>query len=643
VIFLWIITMDHLQTEARNPASTDLDQLAPLQLVQLMNAEDAKIIPAVASQAAEIAKAIETIATRLECGGRLIYAGAGTSGRLGVLDAAECPPTFNSPPEQVVGLIAGGTAALTRAVEGAEDHPEFAERDLEQIGLCDKDVLVGIATSGRTPYVLGAVEYARRKGAFAVGLACNADADLIGHVDLAITPVVGPEILSGSTRLKAGTATKLVLNMLTTGAMVRLGKTFGNLMVDVRVTNEKLALRVNRIMRQLTGLGKSEADVLLRQCDGELKTALVCCLANFAPEEARARLQTAGGRVRKVVEQNSSEVDAQRSRPWPAGPRNVEHADIVLGIDGGGTRTVALLARVEAGKGTKKTFLGRGVAGPSNMQAVGAEKALEALELATVKAFGNASLTPGRVASACLGLAGAGRPKDQAFIHAWAERVGLAAKVEVTSDARLLLATGTPQGWGVAVIAGTGSMVLAEDREGHTARAGGWGYLLGDEGSSYALALAGVRAVTRAADGCGGPTLLSKSILQALKLKEPQGLIPAVYHSDLDRVALANLAPLVLAAADQGDAVAASIIKIQAAQLATGVIAVVKKLGLNQVGLPLALAGGVFEGSANYRQRFLEEVAASGIEASPVAVVYEPAEGAVRLALSGPVVSETRS
>ena len=205
-----------------------------------MNAEDAKVIPAVASQFAAIAQAIEVIASRLGAGGRLMYAGAGTSGRLGVLDAAECPPTFNSPPEQVVGVIAGGQAALTRAVEGAEDHSEFAERDLEKLGLSSKDVLVGIATSGRTPYVLGAIAYARRQGAFAIGLTCNADAELIAHVDLAITPVVGPEILSGSTRLKAGTATKLVLNMLTTGAMVRLGKTFGNLMVDVRVTNEKL-------------------------------------------------------------------------------------------------------------------------------------------------------------------------------------------------------------------------------------------------------------------------------------------------------------------------------------------------------------------------------------------------------------------
>jgi len=293
--------MDHLQTEARNPASANLDELSPLELVRLMNAEDAKVVPAVASQAESIARAIEVIADRMRAGGRLIYVGAGTSGRLGVLDATECPPTFNVPPGLVIGVIAGGPAALTRAVEGAEDHPEFAAHDLEGIGLSSADVLVGIATSGRTPYVLGAVEHARGKGAFTIGVSCNPDADLIPLVDLAITPVVGPEVLSGSTRLKAGTATKLVLNMLSTGAMVRLGKTFGNLMVDLRATNEKLRQRTNRIVREVTGLDLEAADVLLERCGRELKTALVAHLAGVNADEARERLRTAGGRVRESL------------------------------------------------------------------------------------------------------------------------------------------------------------------------------------------------------------------------------------------------------------------------------------------------------------------------------------------------------
>src|SRR6516165_9431914 len=191
--------MDHLTTETRNPASADLDARTALEIVRLMNAEDASVPAAVATQADAIARAIDVIAERLRAGGRLVYAGAGTSGRLGVLDATECPPTFGAPPDQVVGLIAGGPVALTRAVEGAEDRPELAERDLEALGLGAGDVLVGIATSGRTPYVLGALDYARRRGAFTVGLACNADAELAPRVDVAITPVVGPEVLTGST------------------------------------------------------------------------------------------------------------------------------------------------------------------------------------------------------------------------------------------------------------------------------------------------------------------------------------------------------------------------------------------------------------------------------------------------------------
>src|SRR4051812_336470 len=260
--------MDHLTTEARNPASSDLDTLSAAEFVMLINREDRAAVDAVATQADVIARAVELIARQIAAGGRLIYVGAGTSGRLGVLDASECPPTFNTPPELVVGLIAGGPPALTRAVEGAEDHPELGETDLKAVGFSKQDVLVGIATSGRTPYVLGAAGYARSLGAAVIGLACNAGSELEPLADLMICPVVGPEVLSGSTRLKAGTATKLVLNTLTTGAMVRLGKTFGNLMVDLRATNTKLRARANRIVRQLTGLGTSDADELLRRGGG---------------------------------------------------------------------------------------------------------------------------------------------------------------------------------------------------------------------------------------------------------------------------------------------------------------------------------------------------------------------------------------
>jgi N-acetylmuramic acid 6-phosphate etherase len=610
--------MDHLQTEARNPASAELDELSPLQFVRLMNAEDAKVIPAVASQSEAIAQAIEVTADRLRSGGRLIYIGAGTSGRLGVLDATECPPTFNAPQGLVLGLIAGGLTALTRAVEGAEDHPEFAPRDLAEIALSSADVLVGIATSGRTPYVLGAVDYARKVGAFSIGLSCNPQADIIGRVDLAITPVVGPEILSGSTRLKAGTATKLVLNMISTGVMVRLGKTFGNLMVDLRATNEKLRHRTNRIVREATGLDRDGADSLLIRCDRELKTALVTHLGGITPEEARERLRLANGRVRDAATQNGH----------AAGLNGGE--DLVLGFDGGGTRTVALLAARRPNGGW--TVLGRGEAGPSNRQAVGTPVALAALETAANGAFAAAGKSRRPVRAACLGLAGAGRPADQEVVREWAARIKLAGAVEVIEDAALLLAAGTPDGCGLAIVAGTGSMAFARAADGRTARAGGWGPLLGDEGSAYAIAVAGLRAAARAADGRAAATPLTSQLLAACGLSRPEELVRIVYCGG-DRATLAALAPTVLEAAETGDPAANEIISSGAAELASAAAAAAQSLGLAAT-VPVALAGGLLTSCHGYRSRFLNALKARGLTADPVTIVTEPAEGAIRLALA---------
>jgi N-acetylmuramic acid 6-phosphate etherase len=294
--------MSRSTTEARNPASERIDTLSPLEIVRLMNAEDVGVAEAVGREAEPIARAIETIAQRLRAGGRLIYLGAGTSGRLGVLDATECPPTFSTPPEMVVGVIAGGAAALTRAVEGAEDRPELAVADLRQVNLSGGDVLVGIATSGRTPYVIAGLRYARQVGAAAIGLACNDGSALAEAADLMITPVVGPEVISGSTRLKAGTATKLVLNMLSTGTMVLLGKTYGNLMVDLKATNTKLVARSRRIVAMLTGLTEAEAEEQLSRCGGELKTAVVAHRHGVTAEVARELLAQAGGQLRVALD-----------------------------------------------------------------------------------------------------------------------------------------------------------------------------------------------------------------------------------------------------------------------------------------------------------------------------------------------------
>jgi len=292
---------DALTTEGRNPHTTALDTMGALEIVRAMNAEDATVAIAVGQEAVAISAAVAGIVARFAQGGRLVYVGAGTSGRLGVLDASECPPTFNTPPGLVVGVIAGGRRALTESVEAAEDDPDVGAADIVALDIKAADAVVGIAASGRTPYVLGAVAEARRRGAFTVGVACNAGTALAAAVEVAIEVVVGPEVVSGSTRLKAGTAQKMVLNMLSTGAFVLSGKTYGNLMVDVRATNEKLRQRAVHIVQEATGLDAHDATAVLAGAGGEIKTAIVVALAGVSPEEARARIARCGGRVRAAL------------------------------------------------------------------------------------------------------------------------------------------------------------------------------------------------------------------------------------------------------------------------------------------------------------------------------------------------------
>lgn len=289
-------------TERRNPCTVDIDLASSLEIVDLMAAEDAVVPAAVASQRVVIAQAIDLAEAAFRLGGRLFYAGAGTSGRLGVLDASECPPTFGTDPELVQGLIAGGLPALTRAQEGAEDRPQAGAHDLERRGLTARDFVVGIAASGTTPYVLGALMYARERGARTALVACSPPPpDALAVVNVAILPIVGPEVVTGSTRLKAGTATKLVLNMISTGAMIRLGKTYGNLMVDLRATNAKLRARSERIIVEVCGIPRPQARALLAAADGRVKTAIVMQALGIDRAEAEGRLEAAGGVVRRVV------------------------------------------------------------------------------------------------------------------------------------------------------------------------------------------------------------------------------------------------------------------------------------------------------------------------------------------------------
>ncbi|MGC4986959.1 N-acetylmuramic acid 6-phosphate etherase [Streptomyces sp. DT193] len=293
--------LETLTTEAFRPELSDIDRLSTLQIARLMNGEDTTVPAAVAAQLPLIAAAIDGIAERMARGGRLVYAGAGTAGRLGVLDASECPPTFNTDPSRVVGVIAGGPTAMVTSIEGAEDSRELAAADLDALALTADDTVVGVSASGRTPYAVGAVEHARKQGALTIGLSCNAHSALASAADHGIEVVVGPELLTGSTRLKSGTAQKLVLNMLSTITMIRLGKTYGNLMVDVRASNEKLRARSRRIVALATGASDEEIERALAATDGEVKNAILTILGGVDGPTAARLLEESEGHLRAAL------------------------------------------------------------------------------------------------------------------------------------------------------------------------------------------------------------------------------------------------------------------------------------------------------------------------------------------------------
>ncbi|ETT03075.1 N-acetylmuramic acid 6-phosphate etherase [Providencia sp. PROV188] len=295
------IDLSKMVTESRNEASTHIDQLSTIEMLQVINNEDKKVPLAVEKTLPQIAELVDKVAAAFQQGGRLIYSGAGTSGRLGILDASECPPTYGTPHEQVIGLIAGGHQAIFRAVENAEDKPELGEQDLKNIDFNQKDILVGIAASGRTPYVLGAMKYARSLGATVASISCNPDSPVSQAADIAITPIVGAEVVTGSSRMKAGTAQKLILNMITTGAMIRIGKVFGNLMVDVEATNAKLIERQTKIVMEATECDRQSAESALQQCDRHCKTAILMILSGLNADEARQLLAKNHGFIRTAL------------------------------------------------------------------------------------------------------------------------------------------------------------------------------------------------------------------------------------------------------------------------------------------------------------------------------------------------------
>lgn len=297
-----MIDLSVLVTESRNKETMGLDQMTPLEIVTVMNREDGKAVEAVEEVLPQIAQAIAWCTDSLKQKGRIIYIGAGTSGRLGVLDAVECPPTFGVSPDVVVGLMAGGTPAFVKAVEGAEDSQTMGEEDLKEIHLSPADIVIGLAASGRTPYVIYGLRYAKKIGCRTVAVSCNRDSEIGKEADLAIEPVPGPEVLTGSTRLKAGTVQKMVLNMISTGSMVGIGKVYQNLMVDVVQTNIKLITRAENIVMTATGCTREEARDSLEEAEGSVKLAITMILLQCGAKSAKTRLNRAGGYVRNAIQ-----------------------------------------------------------------------------------------------------------------------------------------------------------------------------------------------------------------------------------------------------------------------------------------------------------------------------------------------------
>ncbi len=576
-------------TEKSHPAAAHLDAMPTRDLVLLMNDEDAHVAAAVRRELDSIAQAIDAIAARLRDGGRLLYVGAGTSGRLGVLDASECPPTFGTPPELVVGVIAGGHAALTRAQEGAEDDEEAARDALRALAVGAKDAVVGISASGATPYVLAALVHARSVGALAVALSCNPGTPLARVATLAITPVTGPEVVAGSTRLKAGSATKLVLNMLSTGVMVRLGRVQGNQMVDLKASNKKLIERSERMVEELGHVDREQARALLAAHGGSVRAALQA----LAPAAATARAANEPG--------------------WLAG------------IDGGGSKTAIALA---APVGAERAVAPMRIAQPCNF-ATDFDGALQAVEEAIAVASATSDRPSGPLAAVVIAAAGTSDPLLRARACERLRARGLATQVELLHDAAPLLMASAPHATGVVVLSGTGSFAFARDLHGQAARAGGLGSLLGDDGSAYELGRFALRAAARAADGRGAKLALVRAVFAAIGSDDARAVVRYAWELRSPQ-RIAELAPLVTQAAEAGDPVAQQLVERAASELALMAKTVVRKLAWRG-RVPLVLAGGVFDHAPALRRGVVAALQGMGVSAD-VLPSGDAALGALSLA-----------
>ncbi|KAJ5835381.1 hypothetical protein N7447_001407 [Penicillium robsamsonii] len=635
-------SLSQLQTEGVNPRTVHIDRMSTLDMCTVINSDDHKVPESVVPCLPIIAGAIDALTPRVRQGGRVIYVGAGTSGRLGILDASEIPPTFNAPRGQFVGLIAGGDAAIRSAQEGAEDDAKAGEDEMKSLNLNPEiDSIIGIASSGRTPYVMGCLAFAKRLGCVTIAVVCTVPSaiGLSGDVDFVISPVSGPEVVTGSTRLKAGTATKLVLNMLSTGTMIRTGKTYGNMMVDLVASNLKLEQRSRNILRRLSAKCQSapdaELDAVLAKCNGSVKLAILVSETGESVETCQGYFDDAGGVLANAL--------AAISKPIEQKPTTTPTQKFTLCIDGGGTKCAAAVAN-----GTN--VVGQGSAGPCNLtDSIGDIDGVISTLLAAAKAALKDAL-PSDVertesswkellqisfSSVWIGLAGIDRAGLEGVLAPKLRQAfGITQEkdLQLTNDVDLLTA-GVPQSLGtpsvLVVIAGTGSVAMrykwAEDQQRYAraARSGGWGHMLGDQGGGYTIGLKAIQHtlgvfedITLGLDKTGGDEL-SKAVAEKLgcQVSESASIdmlnnILAQNHSEGVKSRIASIAPVVLDLVDKNE-IAAAIVSSQVALLVGDTLArLVKPQATGyqpSEASVLVLAGGLMK-NERYRTTFEKQL-----------------------------------
>ncbi|OAA70757.1 N-acetylmuramic acid 6-phosphate etherase [Akanthomyces lecanii RCEF 1005] len=648
------VELGGLQTENRNPRTTAIDKVSTEELCRILHQEDCRVPAAITPCLPDIAGAIDALAEKVGRGGRVFYIGAGTSGRLGVLDASEIPPTYSAPSNQFIALIAGGDYALRNAKEGAEDDRSAAKTDLDAFNIkAGLDCLIGIASSGRTPYVLGGLEYARSIGCTTVGVVCVQPSAIgtEGNADFLVSAVTGPESVTGSTRMKAGTATKLALNMISTGIMIKLGKTYGNLMVDLKATNIKLQQRARNILRAIGGQrchhSDEDLDGILAAARGSTKVAAVVIVLEVDVAEAELRLERNNG----VLAQVFAEAETESSTG------NNDDSGIVLCVDAGGTSCKATVL-------SKDGAVGTGIGGPCNITSNGLDACLSTISKAIQQATDSCPATKGRrfssiaFAAAWAGIAGYDRPALQPLIDSGLSKLlnlKVGVGLDVTADIDLLpIASASEENVesAIVLVAGTGSVSMSFRKENgrfiRTSRAGGWGYLLGDDGSGYGIGREALRLALRASDmsrmrkAAGAPSQplppLADAILNHFKERFPEAesddllstiMVPSSAPQQpedavMDRTSrIAGVAKTVLALAGVNED-AERIISAGADSLAELVTLLASSQGIEPSKASLVLAGGLMQ-DEGYRKRVVGSVEKAGYKFQHVQIVDRPA------------------